>query len=139
MPESTKPVLFALLLADHVYQDEGTKKHVIAGTFNRLWFPEFPATPPEVVSLYAALRNIHGRVDLTMRLIDLKENAVLTESGFHVESKGPLDLNEVVLRIGPGVLVFPHDGVFSLEVHFGAEMLSSVRLHVDRIPPGQIG
>ena len=31
-----KPVLQALVLADHVYQDKTTGKMVIAGTFNRL-------------------------------------------------------------------------------------------------------
>lgn len=32
-----KPVLQALLLADHIYEDKATGKKIIAGTFNRLF------------------------------------------------------------------------------------------------------
>jgi hypothetical protein len=39
-----KPVLQALVLADHVYQDKSTGKMVIAGTFNQ--FHVFKQSPP---------------------------------------------------------------------------------------------
>lgn len=42
-----KPVLQALVLADHVYQDKITGKKIIAGTFNRVCFSRMrrPAPP----------------------------------------------------------------------------------------------
>jgi hypothetical protein len=53
-----KPVLQALLLAEHVYQDRATGKKIIAGTFNRLNFtrrrPQSPASaPPEDAEPFA--------------------------------------------------------------------------------------
>jgi hypothetical protein len=45
-----KPVLQAMVLADHVYQDSTTGKFIIAGTFTRLWCSRKPLlgqpTPP---------------------------------------------------------------------------------------------
>ncbi len=44
-----KPVLQALVLADHVYQDKSTGKKIIAGTFNRVCFSrrKRPAEQPD--------------------------------------------------------------------------------------------
>jgi hypothetical protein len=46
----TKPILQALVLAEHIYQDAGTGKKIIAGTFNRVFFgrtkPPQPEAPP---------------------------------------------------------------------------------------------
>ena len=44
-----KPLLQALILADHVYQDAQTGKKVIAGTFNQLFF--FRQDKPMLVSM----------------------------------------------------------------------------------------
>lgn len=41
----TKPVLQALVLADHVYQDRHTGKMIIAGTFTRMTRGSHPAGP----------------------------------------------------------------------------------------------
>ena len=41
-----KPVLQALVLADHIYQDKITGKKIIAGTFNRVCFTRIKR-PPE--------------------------------------------------------------------------------------------
>ena len=42
-----KPVLQALLLADHVYQDKDTGKKIIAGTFNSLSISKTKAPPKD--------------------------------------------------------------------------------------------
>ena len=41
---SEAPIVQAILLADHVYQDRETGKYVIAGTFNQLRGQAFPAS-----------------------------------------------------------------------------------------------
>lgn len=45
-----KPVLQALILADHVYQDRETGKRIIAGTFNQIFFTK-PAPAPGSVAV----------------------------------------------------------------------------------------
>ena len=37
-----KPVLQAMVLADHVYQDRQTGKYIIAGTFSQIIFGSVP-------------------------------------------------------------------------------------------------
>lgn len=45
------PVLQSLLLADHVYRDQATGKHVICGVFSTIYFTPNPILPPPGVSL----------------------------------------------------------------------------------------
>lgn len=53
-----KPVLQAMVLADHVYQDNTTGKFIIAGTFTRLWCSRKPLlgqpAPPQQPAAPAA-------------------------------------------------------------------------------------
>ena len=43
-----KPILQALILADHIYRDAATGKHIIAGTFNQVVFQKGGAKPKTV-------------------------------------------------------------------------------------------
>lgn len=43
-----KPVLQALILADHVYQDRETGKRIIAGTFNQIFFSKPGQAPGQM-------------------------------------------------------------------------------------------
>ncbi len=40
-----KPIIQAMVLADHVYEDKSTGKKIIAGTFNQLLFSKKPRRP----------------------------------------------------------------------------------------------
>ncbi len=93
-----RPVLQAMVLADHVYQDRLTGKFVIAGTFSSVWIGEikFEAStvegeaaqrvastqPPTQIGspyLYLALVEVIGQVPLILKLVDLSDASVLFE------------------------------------------------------------
>lgn len=40
------PILQSLLLADHIYRDQQTGKHIICGIFSTIFFTPTPTTPP---------------------------------------------------------------------------------------------
>jgi len=81
-----KPVLQAMVLADHVYQDV-SGKFIICGTFTRLWFirhnappgaktPQTFETPSALIQavakagsphLYVALTGVRGEIELKLR------------------------------------------------------------------------
>ena len=59
-----KPVLQALVLADHVYVDAETGKKIIAGTFNELHAAEFPTQFAHVTFAYLCLTDLRGEAEL---------------------------------------------------------------------------
>jgi hypothetical protein len=152
-----KPVLQALVLADHVYQDKFTGKMVIAGTFNRVVFvrrqpgheaqpPAEPASPdaPRVLQpyevsragspfAYVSLTEVHGTIPLELRYVDLNDNVVLLRTEFSVRSESPLNTVEVMVQLPP--LPTLHPGVFVLELLSGNEPLGSHRVTAIAVDP----
>lgn len=141
-----KPVLQALIIADHVYIDANTGKKVIAGTFSRLWFRRKPK-PQEPVDeeggrqvkaidvshvgspyLYINLTDLRGKVPLTVRYVDLENNKVLLKAEFTVSGNDPLQNHEVVLNLPP--LPTEKEGAHALELLSDDEPLGSLRILV---------
>ena len=124
-----KPILQALLLAERVYFDGESGKGVIAGTFDSLSPSVFPNEFRQVSYAYLSLTEVHGKVDLLLRYVDLKTNEILMQYGpVQVSANDPL--SSVELRIGIPFLPMPHEGVFALEVYAADELIGSHRVTV---------
>ena len=118
----TKPVLQALLLADRVYQDKGTGKHVISGVFSELFFQPLDESPEASVPLepgaarsiqiplafghvsgspwaYISLTEVRGEMRFELRYVDLNDNVTLFKMNFGVRSDDPLKTFEIVLPL----------------------------------------
>jgi hypothetical protein len=117
----TKPVLQALLLADHIYQDKATGKYVICGVFDKVYFePEKSSEGLAVaksdaersirVSLefghaagspwsYISLTEVHGEQHFELRYVDLEENTALFQANFVVQNDDPLKTLEIVIPL----------------------------------------
>jgi hypothetical protein len=146
-----KPVLQAMVLADHVYQDRMTGKFIISGTFGTIWRQPAPPKPPEgsegqpmarpmgSVSqmgspyLYLALADVHGKAPLTLRLVDLSDANVMLEANFEIVSADPVAVSEFVLPMP--LLPAAKTGAFSLDLLFQQEILGSWRINVRDVPP----
>lgn len=144
-----KPVLQALVIADHVYQDKRTNKAVIAGTFNQFMFmKKKPPVPPgegmrtvplsQAVSAgspyaYLSLREIVGKTELELRFVDLRDERVLFFTKFEVNSADRLQTVEVVLPLP--ALPIDHEGTYALELMMGEESLGSHRIIAREMKP----
>lgn len=150
-----KPVLQALLLADHVYQDKDTGKKIIAGTFNRFRFklkkqpaeePDGGETAPpqrkrivqaeEFVhtgshNVYINLTEVRGKVPLVLRYVSLRDNRVLIQCGLEVSSNDPLQTVEVVL---PFPRLPARAGVHALELLYNDDPMGALRIAVEEAP-----
>lgn len=145
-----KPVLQAMVLADHVYRDGATGKHVIAGTFTRIWFGKAKVDQPgdseesagrRVVSgpiskagspyLYIALVAVHGQVPLDLKYIDLSDASVLIEAQIVVGARDPVAVAEYVVPIPP--LPANKVGNYSLDLLYENEILGSWRVSVQEL------
>lgn len=137
-----KPVLQALLLADHVYDDKLTGKKVIAGTFNMIVVGQIKpkeAADGKTVSIpggmsvgspyaYFSLTDVVGRLDLDMRYVDLTDHKVLLKAGIAVQCEDRLATIEGVLPMP--ALPTPHPGVYALELLCSDELIGSLRVTV---------
>ncbi len=145
-----KPVLQALLLADHVYQDAATGKKVIAGTFNQLRFfkKQRPGSPEDVESagaqqqvfggvhsgspyVYISLTDIRGSVSCVLRYVDLEDNKALLETEFSITCGDPLETREIIVPMPP--LPAGKAGIHALELLCDDAPVGSLRITVVEI------
>ena len=141
-----KPVLQAMVLADQVYQDRISGKHIIAGTFTTIGYfekvntPDLPSGPTvaqvPVTSvgspyLYLALTAVHDVVALVLKYVDLSNAEVLMKARFQIQSSDPVAVTEFVIPIPR--LPANHPGHYSLDLLYEDEILGSWRVNVMRI------
>ncbi len=141
-----KPVLQALLLADHVYTDQATGKKIVAGVFHQLWFKQFkPPAPGSDMQLppspggyaagspfcYLSLTDVHGQQPFLLRYVDLTTDEALFQVEITVGCQDPLATAEVVLALPR--LPTQHAGAFALELMWHNEPLGSCRVCVTEL------
>ncbi|HEY5311424.1 MAG TPA: hypothetical protein VIK18_02855 [Pirellulales bacterium] len=143
-----KPVLQALLLADHVYQDAGSGKRIVAGIFSRLLIKaKLPTAEIEHGGqkkqiafgglhagspyAYISLTDVFGSVPLSLRYVDLYDNTVLLQCDVTVECQDRLATVELTLPMPP--LPTPHTGVYALELVCKDEPIGALRVVVDEM------
>ncbi len=140
-----KPVLQAMVLADNVYQDRLTGKHIISGTFTSVLLDRGPLPsaqpvegrgerrvfkrPPTAVGspyLYLALVGVRGTVPLELRFVDLSDSKVWFDAKINVTAKDPVGVAEYILPMTK--LPEEKAGVYSLDVLHEGEILGSWRV-----------
>ena len=126
------PVLQALVLADQVYVDALTGKKIVAGIFNQLRARKFPARFARQTYAFICLTEVQGRVQLSLRYVDLTDNSVLLQTEFAVQSENPLQSVEVIIQVPP--FPMPHPGVYAFEVLCENEPLGALRVNVTQMP-----
>ncbi len=144
-----KPVLQALLLADHVYRDKETGKAVIAGVFDRFAVMRRASETGEPAReglvriplaqvfragnpfAYISLTEVRGRVQVQLRLVRLETNDVCFESNaIPVECDDPLKTVQLVLPV-PILPQVP--GTYALELLCNGELVGAHRVVVEEV------
>lgn len=122
------PILQALLVADHVYQDTTTRKFIVCGIFDRMYFrpEETPAedssadstssgdepTKLRKVSIrelstvgspfaYISITDLQGDREFELRYVTLKDDAVLFGTRFRVKSDDPIQTIQLAMTLPP--------------------------------------
>lgn len=131
-----KPILQALVLADHVYADAITGKKIIAGVFHNLWAATFPTKFGRLTWAYVCLTEVQGSVPITLRYTDLRTNEVLLSTRpLTMQSSDPLQSCELLIQVPP--FPMPHTGTYVFEVFAGDESIGSLRITVGEVKKGK--
>ena len=127
---NVRPILQALVLADHVYIDAKTGKKIIAGTFNHLAAPEFPSFFGRTTYAFISLTEVHGNLPVTLKYTDLSNSEVLLEiRDLPMEAPNdPLATVEMVVELPR--FPMPHEGIFAFEVYAHDEQIGALRIQV---------
>jgi len=127
-----KPILQALLLADHVYTDDETGKKIITGTYDCIYSTGFPGEFPRATCIYVCLNSIHGQVEIELRFVDWSTYETLMEYGpITINSSDPLASIDFTIPL-PSIPL-PHSGSYGFELYAGNELLGMVRLRAEQI------
>jgi hypothetical protein len=130
------PVLQALVLADHIYEDKRTGKKVIVGTFNRIWAKEFPSVLGRSTFAYLCLTDVDGTAELQLRYTDLTDHSVLTESTrAPISARDRLSSSEIIIEVPP--LPMPHEGAYAFEAYVDDRLIGSLRITAGRPDEGR--
>ena len=141
----TTPVLQAMVLADHVYQDKSSGKHVICGTFSNIRFGKRvtkdneeggsqvagPITRAGSPYLYIALIELGKETELEIQYVDLSDASILFNAKLGVAGVDPLKLAEFSIPMPP--LPASKPGSYSLDLLHDNEILGSWRVLVQEI------
>jgi len=110
--------LQALLLADHIYRDEGSGKYVIAGTFHQVNVATFPTTLVRTVGIFVSLSGLTGKAALDVELVEVASGESLMRTrSMEVSCDHPDQPVELALEVPPLPLPRPGRYVFRLLVN----------------------
>jgi hypothetical protein len=122
------PRLQAFLLAEAVYQDIDTGKHVIAGTFARLFVPKLPGELGRPVSAYCALTGVIDSVQIAMQFETDAGEVLIRSSPTTLTCTDPRLLVEFGFAVPS--LPFPGAGWYQLVLLVGDQRFATLALEV---------
>ncbi|MDA9264555.1 MAG: hypothetical protein GWP41_02525 [Planctomycetia bacterium] len=124
MTKPLVPLVQAILLCDRVYKDDDSTKCVLAGTFNKIRLPEFPAEYSPA-TLYINLSDFSGAHKVSFRFKRITDDSVLEESPeFEIYHDDRREHHECIFELPP--MVFPEPGRYTWEIIYdGTELLGT--------------
>jgi hypothetical protein len=128
------PHLQAVVLADHLYRDAATGKHVVAGTFHQLNVPEVPAQLPRSIGVFLVLTGLPPSLELELRFTNGSGEPIMLMDPLRVTGGRGDEPLEIGLEVPP--LPLPRVGLYRLEVRGDGELLGAAPVEV-RLADGQ--
>lgn len=123
------PKLLAALICDQVIRDRTTLKPSLIGVFSDIHTSKFPAVHPRM-TLFFQLTNGHGKVKLTIRLVDVGNN----EEEIHEPLEGEITFQDArqTLEFEIEVLnvMIQHEGEYRVQIFSGSDLLGERQFYV---------
>jgi hypothetical protein len=126
------PTVVAMLVCDQVITEYGTNKKSLIGIFENIYTFTAPAIVPRL-SVYVRLLDAEGKYEFTLRLVRLKDEALVAEVKIAAEIGEPLHCAEVGLNMVN--LALPELGKYEFQLYTGDVYLHRVTMELTK-PPG---
>ena len=121
--------LQALLLADHIYQDQGSGKYVIAGTFHRLNVAAVPTTFARTIGVFVSLSGLTGKTGIDLDFVDaLSGEVLICTRSLEVACEDPDLPVEFAVEVPP--LPLPHSGRYLFRLMVAGMVLGTAAVTV---------
>jgi len=133
MSESLVPTTLAMLLCDSVIVDEMTKKKSLIGVFEDVNAVGFPTQLN--CALYAKLVDAEGEYDFKIRLVDLKDESLVTELP-SARAVIPSRLRAAELAINLIGLPIPQAGKYEFQLYANDMYLARITMEAKQVQPG---
>jgi hypothetical protein len=121
--------LRALLLADHIYRDEGSGKYVIAGTFHQLNVPGFPTTFARSVGLFVSLSGLTGATTFDLEMVEVATGECLMRAP-PIEIACPDPAQDVQLALEVPPMPLPRSGRYAFRLLVNGTCLGEANMRV---------
>lgn len=128
----TKPILKALILADHVYRDGETGKCVIAGTFDSVHAAKFPTVFPRSWA-YIALTEVRPATSVLLSFEDQRMKVLAQSPQLPIQVADPKQTVELVVQLPPRIKI-ENPGIYRLSVYCEDEMIASHKVSIAQAP-----
>ena len=126
--------LQAIVLADQVYRDASTGKHVVAGTFHQIDVGSVPATFAGPAAVFVSLLDVDGPTGVDLRFVEPASGEVLL--GPHrVEVTGTDPRLPVEFAVQLPPLPLPRRGRYALRLSLDGVVLGEAPVAVDERRP----
>ncbi|MCH8987738.1 MAG: hypothetical protein IIA92_02915 [Chloroflexi bacterium] len=125
-----------MLLADHIYRDQGSSKYVIAGTFHQLNVATFPITFARTIGVFVSLSGLNGKTSIDLEFVDTSSGEVLMRTqSLEVSCDDPDFPVEFAIEVPP--LPLPHAGRYLFRLAADGTVVGTVAVSVRA--PGEEG
>ncbi len=144
-----KPVLQAILVAEHVYTDKDSGKKIVAGIFRNVRILKESETQKVVVDgdgnkrfllqggvtvgsphAYISMTAVRGTQKFVVRYVRLNDDKPFFSTAFSVECNDPLNVIEIVLPLPRLPMKL---GIYALELLCEDEPIGAFRIVVDEM------
>ena len=129
LPVVTAPLCISNLIADEVYRDAETNKHIIAGAFNSVGAERVPA--PARFAVFVSITDANATNELAFVIEHEETGHTVIELRGPYREKDPLKVHDVVLRFQD--LVFPAYGKYWVQVKSEGKILGQRPLYVRKM------
>lgn len=93
------PRIQAIVMADHIYRDGRTGKHVVAGTLHQINVAEIPTTLPRSVGVFVVLTALDGDLSLGFQFVSAEHQVLLDMEPLDVSCEDPSEHLEISLEV----------------------------------------